>query len=86
MQREKLAATLGLPASIIVVGGNPRCCSCGSPAMPELARAEIVAFTGPLLFGVVCGLWGVRSWRVLQFDVQEMAMTIASHEGAANSR
>ena len=43
---------------------------------------EILAFAGPLLFGVVCGLWGVRSWRVLQLQLQELPLTIAPHEGA----
>ena len=43
---------------------------------------EILAFAGPLLFGVVCGLWGVRSWRVLQLQLQELPLTIAPHEGS----
>ena len=43
---------------------------------------EMLAFAGPLLVGVVCGLWGVRSWRVLQLQLQELPLTIAPHEGA----
>jgi hypothetical protein len=49
----------------------------------EATAWEILAFAGPLLFGVVCGLWGVRSWRVLQHQLQELPLTIAPHEGAA---
>ena len=43
---------------------------------------ETLAFAVPLLFGVVCGLWGVRSWRVLQLQLQELPLTIAPHQGA----
>ena len=42
---------------------------------------EVVSFAGPLLLGVVCGLWGLRSWRNLQLQVQQTPATIAPYEG-----
>jgi hypothetical protein len=42
---------------------------------------ELVASGGLLLFGVACGLWGMRSWRVLQLQVRETALTIAPRHG-----
>jgi hypothetical protein len=39
----------------------------------EAQAKEVVSFGGPLLLSVVCGIWGLRSWRALQLDVQTPA-------------
>jgi hypothetical protein len=42
------------------------------------ARA-ILDSAAPLLFGNLCGFWGLRCWRVLQHQAQEMPLTIAPY-------
>jgi hypothetical protein len=37
----------------------------------------IAVFAVPLFVGVMCGFWGLRCWRVLQHQAQEMPLTIA---------
>jgi hypothetical protein len=51
---------------------------------PAFDGQEIAGFAVPvlvLLFAVVSGLWGLRSWRVLQLRVREVALTIAPRHG-----
>jgi hypothetical protein len=38
---------------------------------------ELLSVEASLLLSVVCGVWGLHSWRTLQFQVQEPPSTIA---------
>jgi hypothetical protein len=43
---------------------------------------DVVPFVGPLLLSVLCGAWGLRSWRGLQLGVRQTMPTISVQERA----
>jgi len=46
---------------------------------PYATALGTAAIAVPLLLLVMCGLWGLRCWRVLQHQAHEMPLTIAPH-------
>jgi hypothetical protein len=51
-------------------------------ALDTLEIVGLACIVLVFLFAVVCGLWGLRSWRVLQLQVRVTALTIAPRHGA----